>query len=51
MLAAMLVVCAAIAGLAAWVTGLKFWILFSICVVAILLNGLVATIEDKKKND
>lgn len=51
MLAAMLVVCGVIAGLATWITGLSFWVLFSICVVAVLLNGLVATIEDKSKND
>lgn len=50
-LAAMLVVCGVIAGLATWATGLNFWILFAICVVAVLLNGLVATIEDRNKSD
>jgi fatty acid desaturase len=44
--AAMLVVCAAIAGIAAWATGLNFWILAVILVVAVLVNGLVATVED-----
>ena len=48
-LAVMLAVCGVIAGLAAWATGLSFWILFAICVVAVLLNGLVATIEDRGK--
>jgi hypothetical protein len=49
MLAVMLAVCGAIAGIATWITGLNFWILLAICVVAVLLNGLVATIEDKNK--
>ena len=51
MFAAMLVICGLIAGLATWVTGLSFWILFAICVSAVLLNGLVATIEDRGKRD
>ena len=51
MFAAMLVVCGTIAGLAAWLTGLSFWILFAICVVAIMLNGAVATIEDRRKRE
>jgi len=45
---AMLVVCGAIAGLVAWLTGLSYWILFFICVVATLLNGVIATIEDRR---
>lgn len=46
-LAVMLVVCAAVAGVAAWVTGLNFWILASLLVFAVLINGLIATVEDK----
>lgn len=46
-LAVMLVVCAAVAGVAAWVTGLNFWILASILVFGVLINGLIATVEDK----
>jgi hypothetical protein len=49
MLAVMIAVCGVIAGIAAWITGLSFWILFAICVVAVLLNGLIATIEDRNK--
>jgi hypothetical protein len=44
--AAMLAVCAAIAGVVSWVTGLNFWILAAILVVAVLVNGLIATVED-----
>ena len=51
MFVAMLAVCVAIAGLAAWLTGLNFWILFAICVAAVLLNGAVATIEDRRKGE
>lgn len=43
---AMLAVCAAIAGIAAWATGLNFWILAGILVGAVLINGLIATVED-----
>ena len=50
-LVVMLVICAAIAGLVAWLTSLNFWILFAICVVAVLLNGLVATIEDRGRRE
>ena len=44
--AAMLAVCAAIAAVVSWVTGLNFWILAAILVVAALVNGLIATVED-----
>ena len=50
-LAVMLAVCGAVAGLGAWVTNLDFWILFALCVAAVLLNGLVATIEDRGKRE
>lgn len=40
-------VCAAIAGLAAWATGLSFWILAAILLCAALINGIVASIEDR----
>jgi membrane protein implicated in regulation of membrane protease activity len=43
----MLAVCAAIAGVAAWVTGLNFWVLATIVVAAVLVNGLIASVEDK----
>ena len=46
-LVAMLVVCAAIAGVASWVTGLSFWILAAIIVGALLVNGFVTTVEDR----
>jgi hypothetical protein len=42
----MLVTCTAIAGAAAWVTGLNFWILDGITIVAVLVNGVIASIED-----
>lgn len=44
--AIMLVVCAAIAGIASWLTGLNYWMLAAIVVVAVLVNGIVAMIED-----
>ena len=44
---AMLAACAAIAGVAAWVTGLNFWVLGAILVVAVLANGLIASVEDR----
>lgn len=47
LLAAMLAICAALAGLGAWLTGLNFWILLAILVGAVLVNGLIATWEDK----
>jgi fatty acid desaturase len=47
MLAAMLAACAAIAGLTAWLTGLNFWVLVVILVGAVLVNGWIATLEDK----
>lgn len=47
LLAAMLAICAALAGLGAWLTGLNFWILAAILVGAVLVNGLIATWEDK----
>jgi hypothetical protein len=43
----MLVVCAALAGVAAWVTGLNFWIIGVITVAAVLINGVIASVEDK----
>lgn len=46
----MLAICGAIAGIAAWITGLSFWVLLAICVVAVLLNGVVATLEDKQES-
>ena len=45
--ALMLIACSALAALAAWVTGLNFWVLAAIVVAAVLVNGLVASIEDK----
>lgn len=44
-------VCLAIAGIGAWVTGLSFWILALILVGAVLANGLIATLEDRKSSD
>jgi len=47
-----ILVCAAIAGIAAWVTGLSFWILGAIIVGAVLVNGLVATfVESDSSRD
>lgn len=43
---AMIILCAALAGIAAWVMELSFLILAGILVAAVLVNGLVATIED-----
>ncbi len=50
-LALMLVVCAAIALLLTWMIGVGFWILFVILVGAVLVNGLIATAEDKRPPD
>jgi hypothetical protein len=47
LLAAMLAVCAALAGMGAWLTGLNFWILLVILIGGVLVNGLIATREDK----
>jgi membrane protein implicated in regulation of membrane protease activity len=44
---AMLAVCAAIAGVAAWVTGLNFWVLGAFLVIGVLINGVIMSIEDK----
>jgi membrane protein implicated in regulation of membrane protease activity len=44
---AMLAVCAAIAGLVTWATGLNFWILAAVLVGAVLVNGLVASVEER----
>lgn len=49
-LATMLAVCAAIAGVAAWLTGLDFWILAVILVAAVLINGFIASVEDKNSS-
>ena len=43
---AMLVVCVIIAGVVSWAAGLNFWILAGILVGALLVNGLIASIED-----
>ena len=45
--AAMLFGCAAVAGVASWLTGLNFWVLVGFLVVGVLINGLVATVEDR----
>ena len=47
MFAAMLVVCAAIAGVVVWLTELHFWVVLAVLIGAVLVNGLVATLEDK----
>jgi membrane protein implicated in regulation of membrane protease activity len=44
--AAMLGGCAAVAGVASWLTGLNFWMLVGFLVVGVLINGLIATVED-----
>jgi hypothetical protein len=44
---AMLAVCAAIAGIAARVTGLNFWVIGAILVATVLINGVIMSIEDK----
>ena len=43
----MLVICALVAGGGSWITGVNFWLLLVILVAMVLVNGLVATIEDK----
>jgi membrane protein implicated in regulation of membrane protease activity len=47
----MLIVCAVIAAVAAWLTGLNIWILMGIAVVAVLVNGLIASVEDKNQKE
>jgi len=42
-------VAAAIAGGTTLLTGISFWIGFGIALIAILINGLVATIEDRSR--
>lgn len=46
MFAAVLVVCVIVAGAVAWATELNFWILAGILVGAVLVNGLITSIED-----
>ena len=43
----MLAVCSAIAGAAAWITGLNFWMLAAILVAAVLVNGLITSVDDE----
>jgi len=45
-----LLACALIAGVASWMTGLNFWILAGIFVVALLVNGFIASIEDENSS-
>jgi hypothetical protein len=49
--AAMLLVCALIAGVASWATGLNFWVLAGILVAAVLVNGLIASVEDGETSE
>lgn len=49
--AAMLLVCAVVAGVASWATGLNFWILAGIIVAAVLVNGLIASVEDGETSE
>ena len=49
--AAMMLVCGAAAGLISWITGLNFWVLAGILIVAVLVNGLIASVEDGDKPD
>jgi hypothetical protein len=42
----MFAICAAIAMIISWMTGQNFWILTGILVGAVLVNGLIASIED-----
>ncbi len=44
---AMLAVCAAIAGVVAWASGLNFWVLTAILVAAVLINGFITSVEGK----
>jgi hypothetical protein len=41
-------VCAIIAALVSYFSQLSFWILFPIVIVAVLINGLIATWEDQR---
>jgi hypothetical protein len=38
-----------IAGLVAWFTRLNFWYLFGIVFLAIMINGWIASMEDREK--
>lgn len=40
-------VCTALAGVVSWFSGLDFWILAALFFGAMLLNGWIATLEDK----
>ena len=42
-------ICAIIAGLVSWFTLVKFWIAFLIALCAMLINGWVASIEDRDR--
>ena len=43
---AVLVACGLIALMVSWFTGLNFWILFLILIGALLVNAIVAHVED-----
>jgi uncharacterized membrane protein len=40
-----------IAALVAWLTEMKFWIVFLLVAIAFLLNGLVIAFEDKEEDE
>ncbi|MFT4248388.1 MAG: hypothetical protein QM581_10215 [Pseudomonas sp.] len=44
-----LTTCAALAGVGAWLSGLNFWILLLIIFAAVLINGVIAIIEDRRQ--
>jgi hypothetical protein len=47
LLAAFIVVCAVLSGLLVWLAGMPFWGAFLIVAVALVVNGLVAEVEDR----
>ena len=47
----MLALCAVLAGIAAWLTGLNFWILAATLVAAVLVNGFVASVGDEDEDE
>jgi uncharacterized membrane protein len=49
--AASLLVCAAGGALLSWLSGMPMWLAFSIVAVALIVNGVVAEVEDRSPSD
>lgn len=47
----MLVICALLATIVSWLTKINFYIILAIIVFAVLINGVIATVEDRDRED